>query len=409
VADVGRAPPVPGPGRTHYRLVLDHSGGVRKRSPLAEARVAVVGAGIIGLTIALEAAVRGAEVVVVERHRPASGATAAANGALTPYSDHTATDFLSSLALESVKGYPAHLERLRTMTHLPVDVDNTGVLEVFLSPDEISVGRTSHAGMRAKNWPVSWLEPREALELEPALNTKVLGGLLYEVESAIDVAQLVRATLRALEMAGVTISFPTTVTSVMPIDSGGVAVTTTTGTFHCDRVVLCTGAESCPVAEMPRLLLRRVRGELLEAGGPPGLLRRCLYRGAGFITPRRDGRLLLGTSYEDHIPGMDENEATVSVSGAHQTLNATLEIVPALASCELRSFWKSWRPTTSDGLPVIGPYGSCDTLLAMGFGGLGFTLAVAAADLTVRMLFDDEVPPDMRAALSPSRPALQYA
>ncbi|HEX6739572.1 MAG TPA: FAD-dependent oxidoreductase, partial [Vicinamibacteria bacterium] len=67
----------------------------------------IVGGGIIGLSIAYEAARRGLSVMIVERERLGSGATAVAAGMLAPVSEGEDSDpRLVALGLESARIYP---------------------------------------------------------------------------------------------------------------------------------------------------------------------------------------------------------------------------------------------------------------------------------------------------------------
>lgn len=373
-----------------------------------QSRAVVIGAGIIGLTTALELAIRGANVVVLDQVGPGTGASGAANGALTPHSDHSVPQTVSSWALESARRYPDHVRKLTALTGLRIDHDPGGVVEVFLNTDELEVGRRLFDSMKSHGWKVFWLTRAEVLSIEPAVNRRVVGGLLYCEESAIDVNQLMSATIRAGEILGVTGSWPVAVQGVAPTDSGMVNITTNVGTMECDAVVIASGSGPCAVHGMPTIRIRRIRGEILEASGPPGLIRHCLYRGDGFITPRRDGRLLLGTSYEEHYAGMDEDTSTVSIGGAIQTLVATTEVLPALRRCELRRSWKSWRPASPDGLPIVGSYGAPNIVLALGFGGLGFTLALTAAEAAATIALSGNVAPQL-GEFSPLRPGIAHS
>jgi glycine oxidase len=134
----------------------------------------------------------------------------------------------------------------------------------------------------------------------------------------------------------------------------------------------------------------------------PRLVRRCLYCGRGFITPRRDGRILLGSNYDLHTYGDDECSTTVSVRSAISALVATTRIVPSLETLQLQRVWKGWRPrTAADGQPVVGwsnPQGIC---VATGFFGLGISLAPVVADF-VAELFEERNPTEI-APFSPNR------
>jgi glycine oxidase len=345
----------------------------------------VVGAGIIGLTTAFMLAERGHRVAVLDRDAPGCGASRAANGAITPYSDHGLSATVLELAEESLSRFPAHVARLKEVSNRLVDYDDTGVLQLALGDELDDLVRICEE-MTAKGWPVRWLMPAELLELEPAVAREARGAIHYMHEARIDIDQLMRATAESVATLGCTISFPSQVVSVERGSGQQVEVSTTAGTASYDGVLVATGGGASSIEGLPDLKVGRVRGEIIEAVGAPYMLSHCLYRGDSFITPRRDGRLLLGTNYAWYSPDMDMCRETISVGGARRTLNAGAAILPALDSCEVRRVWKGWRPVTPDDLPVLGPASDANVVVADGFGGLGFTLSLAAARVVTDML-----------------------
>ncbi len=342
-------------------------------------RIAVVGGGIIGMSTALELRKAGCDVTLFEQNSLAGSVSWAANGALTPYSDHNSSSTVTKLAEQGVQRYVDHVEWLTVTTGLPIDLDAGGVLEVFLGEEgEKSEARFLELGQAG--YPVALLDGNDARKLEGALSTQTTAAIHYMEETRIDTRQLLRASIKALDLLGVNVRCPSRVLRVDPSRSYSyVTVTLPDNAEEFDAAVLCTGYGRCEVAGMPQIPLHRVRGELIEVMPATPLASRCLYRGDSFITPRRDGRLLLGTNYDFHEDGMDENTNSVSVGGAITKMTAAISIVPEIARAEILNTWKSWRPTTYDNRPVIGCYGSPNLLVALGLGGLGITLAPAIA------------------------------
>lgn len=373
---------------------------------MASKSVAVIGAGVVGLTTALELSERGWTVTILEAVAPVAGASSSANGALTPHSDHSAPDLVIELAQESVARYPSYLDYLRDLSGLPVDHDPTGVLEVLVGAEELDEGRGLFESMKEKDWNVDWLNRDDVFQLEPHVTPAAAGGILYKDESAIDIDQLGSALIQAATTSGVALKFPTAVSSVSGTTSGSVELASADGTSTFDAAVVCTGTAMCSVSDLPTIALTRVRGELIEAWAPPGTIGRCIYRGDAFVTPRRDGRLMLGASYDVHELGMDENRGTISLGTALQTLKASCETVPKFRHAELRRVWKCWRAVTSDELPVIGPYGNPNIILALGFGGLGFTLAARTSQLIADAV-DGDLSDERLGTLDPMRDGLE--
>src|SRR5207247_5227384 len=94
-----------------------------------------------------------------------------------------------------------------------------------------------------------------------------------------------------------------------------------------------------------------------------------------YLVPRRDGRLLAGSTYED--TGFDKRVTGAAVEGI---LARTLRLAPALENASFTACWAGLRPGTPDGLPILGPDSECRGLYhATGHYRHGILLAPAAA------------------------------
>src|SRR3954464_7862508 len=95
-----------------------------------------VGAGVVGLACAWAAAKRGARVCVLERDRPAAGATGVAAGMLAPAGEASwGEDALVSLNLESLDRWPVFAEALEAASEIEIGFAQSGALHVALDRD----------------------------------------------------------------------------------------------------------------------------------------------------------------------------------------------------------------------------------------------------------------------------------
>src|ERR1700704_4133355 len=96
-----------------------------------------VGAGVIGLASAWRAAQGGLRVCLLERDRPAAGATGVAAGMLAPAGEATwGEDDLVSLNLESLRRWPEFAEQLESDAETEIGFAVPGALHVALDSDE---------------------------------------------------------------------------------------------------------------------------------------------------------------------------------------------------------------------------------------------------------------------------------
>jgi len=351
-------------------------------------RVVVVGAGIIGLAIGHRLARSGWKPIIMDPNPPCHGASAAALGSLTPYSDDACTPVTRELARNSVAKYPEWLDELYAATGIRVSYSSSGLFEIALSRSAAEQLATKAKAFQAAGLPVRLLPVADARALEPHINPRTAAVLFYEDEPSVDLQQLLLACESATRAAGCVISQGQRVHSVVVSDGEVAGVQTQGGITPGRYVVIAAGDASPSIAGVPHFELQRVRGEVIEVAGAPGMVGRHLYSGDGFITPRTDGRLLLGSTYDVQMPCDDERRDTVSVGNASLILRATQRMVPAIANFQIRRVWKGWRARTADHQPILGPGGPRGMYFATGLYGLGITLAPAVADLVSESLSD---------------------
>ncbi|KAF0246868.1 MAG: hypothetical protein FD180_227 [Planctomycetota bacterium] len=348
--------------------------------------VVVVGAGIIGMAVAMRIRQRNWEVTILEAARPGAGASSAALGSLTPYSDHGCSLATRRIAELSVATYPKWITELKSLSGSDIDFDDSGLLELAIGKEEEAALRSSFSVLQGSNAPVEWLDADSVHQMEPNATPETVGAIYYKSEAMVDVTQLLVACERAILRLGCRIASATRVTRILESAGRIQGVETQSGTLRSDAVVIATGANLATIQGVPRIPIERVRGEVVEVKAVPGLVGRHLYSGDGFMTPRRNGRILLGSNYDVHVHGDDECPSTASARSVLRTLAATIRMVPAISSLQLQRTWKEWRPRTPDGQPVVGCIGPEGLVVATGFFGLGITLSPAIGEIVAEIL-----------------------
>ena len=77
--------------------------------------------------------------------------------------------------------------------------------------------------------------------------------------------------------------------------------------------------------------------------------RHVIYTSRGYLIPRRDGRLLAGSTSED--AGFDKR---VTAEGIAAIQSMASEMAPRLQQIPIVDSWAGFRPRAKDGLPVLG-------------------------------------------------------
>lgn len=334
--------------------------------------LAVVGAGVIGMTIAWRAAAAGWRVSLHDP-APGRGASWVAGGMLAPLTEGLpGEDDALRLGSRSLDLWPAFADELQTASGLPSGLRYEGTLAVATDPADLSELRVLAGWLEARGRGVRTLDRRELRALEPSLGPAIRGGLEVPGDLAVDNRVLLAALARAGATAGVTV-IPTAVRSLDDLAA--------------DQIVVAAGAWSGALA--PAAEVRPVKGEILRLRRRQGALPtptrtiRALIRGRHvYLVPRDDGIVVGATQLES---GFDD-EVTV---GGVRDLIADAEIaLPGLAEYGLIEASAGLRPMTPDGLPLIGRVDR-RTMLATGHGRNGILLAPVTAAAVLADLSGD--------------------
>ena len=349
--------------------------------------LAVIGAGVIGLSCAWRAAQAGMSVVVLERDEPGSGSSGVAAGMLAPVTEADfGEDALLALNTESREMWPGFAAELEELTGLPTGYADCGALVVAADRDDAEELRRLHALQRRLGLDSEWLGARAARSLEPGLSPRIGGAILAPQEGQVDPSAVVAALARALVNAGGELRDGAEVAS-LETDSGCVTgVRTATGDrVQASHVLVAAGAWSSAgelATEAGAPEVRPVKGQLLElrvrqGGTLPAS--RIVRTPRCYVVGRSDGRVVIGATTEEQ--GFD---TTITAGGVFRLLEAAYEVLPDIGELELVRARAGLRPFTPDNRPVVGPGAVEGLLWATGHGRNGVLLA----PLTARRMMD---------------------
>ena len=302
-------------------------------------KVTVVGAGVAGLTTALELSERGVAVEVIERGASVgAGCSRMAGGMLAPWCERAATDeAVMRLGAPSIDWW---------LRHYPGTVRN-GSLVVAPARDTPELTRFAE---RTENY--EWRDAEGIAVLEPDLAGRFRRALFFPREAHLEPRRALPGLAEALARRGVAIRF---------------------GVEHAEGFVIdCRGLAARDV--LPDL--RGVRGEMVVIRSREVALSRPVRllhpRIPLYIVPRGEGVFMVGaTAIESEARG------GVSVRSAVELLNAAYALHPAFGEAEILELGADLRPAFPDNLPAVrrGP----DGLMVNGLYRHGFLLAPAMA------------------------------
>jgi glycine oxidase len=369
---------------------------VSTQTPTARAPapdVAVVGGGIIGLTVAWRAGLRGLSVTVLERGGVGEEcATSAAAGMLAPVSE---VEFgeggrgVLELGLRSAGMWPEFAAELERATGAEVGLRHSGTLVVARDEDEARGLERQLALRESLGLAARRLRPSAARALEPALAPTVRLALEAPDDHSVDPRLVLAALRRACELAGVRLRERAPVANIELARSAGrvAGVTLADGArIEAGQVVLAAGAWTAELEGLPahaRVPVRPVKGQILRLRDPegPGLLQRVVRFEGGYIVPRGDGRYVLGATMEER--GFERH---LRVGGVYEILRDAHELVPGISELQIEEFGVGFRPSTPDNAPAIGPGALEGLVWATGHHRNGILLAPLTGELVANML-----------------------
>ena len=344
----------------------------------------VVGAGIIGLALAIELDKQGLRVLVVEKGEPGREASWAAGGMLVDFPAETLPG-LRELATASARIYPEFVHELEDESGVKIDLRSVGTLA--LSRVETGL-RPVSAGLRPATTQACAL-PHPLAELEPAL--QILNNpaphltALYIKERCVDPRHLTAAAVAAARHRGIDFSSGDHVLAVEVVDGKASGVRTNKTRFAAGMVVNCAGAWAGQIGPHP-FPTRPVKGQMLYVAMPEKELVRHVVRTMGltpdvYLIPRSDGRMLIGTTVEE--AGFDKQTVPETIL---KLRHAAVDLVPRLADARILEAWAGLRPGTPDGLPILGATPTPGYFVATGHFRDGIMLAPVTARVMGQMM-----------------------
>jgi sarcosine oxidase, subunit beta len=356
----------------------DASGEIRlprslePRGPLpARAEIAIVGGGVIGLSIAYHLAKAGlSDVVVIERGYLAEGASGRNGGGVR---QQWSTELNIRLMQESVE-----LCR-RFAVELGVNVWFRQGGYLFLARNAREVARLSR-NIELQNRcgvPTRMLEPKRAAEIVPQLNLDGVVAAAYNPTDGILFPwPFLWGYAKGAQRHGVAVHTQTPVTG-LERTAAGFLVHTPRGTVAARRVINATGAWSPQLASMIGLALPTwpIRHEICSSEPLKPFLQPMvseLTSGLYFSQSMR-GEIVGGVS----LPGHGSTLAMGSTLEFLATYARRLtRLMPVLGDIKVLRQWAGPYDCSPDGNPIVGaPRSAPDFFLACGFVGHGFMMA----------------------------------
>ena len=281
----------------------------------------VIGAGIIGLSLAWRLSRSGTHVLLIDRRDPGQEASHAGGGMIADL-DPVLPAELGELAHRSAQLYPSFVAELASEAECAIDFRDNGVIAFEQHPIAESDGIRAITAAEALA-----LEPRLSIPPDPAYTMR---------ERAVDPRDLVSALLSALRRRAVEIVSGEAVMKIVTTHGHASGVLTERASYAAPLVVNCAGAWAVQIAgaKLPTL---PVKGHMVALAFPDELamspaereekrvLRHVLRSRWCYIIPRSNGRYVVGSTVEP--AGFDKSLNSYRVKRLQE---AAARLIPAL-------------------------------------------------------------------------------
>jgi len=356
------------------------------------AEVLIIGGGVIGLSIARALALRGVrEVLLVERGSLGAESSWAAAGMLAPQAEANRAHEFFELTCRSRDLYPEFAASLLSETGIDIELDTAGTLYCAFTDEDVAELDRRYQWQSAAGLPIAKLTATEVLEYEPNISSQVRGALEFPLDTQVENRRLISALITANERLGVRLQTGTEVTRLIFDEHRITGVQTSRGQISAENVVMAAGAWSSQIPSdktLPDLRIKPVRGQMLCFEPESPVSRHIIYSPRGYIVPRRDGRMLAGSTSEQ--AGFEKR---VTEAGRQLILSSAVEICGRVESLSITDSWAGLRPRAADTLPVLGPCAEIGGLFyATGHYRNGILLAPVTGQLIAAAIVDQAFP-----------------
>ena len=351
-------------------------------------KIIVIGAGIIGSSIAYYLSRNRAAVTLIDDGTsPAGQASGCSFGWINANTPENGDYF--KFRMVAIGRWQALASEVKS---LPVRF--TGSLDWDMPEDTLATTLEQYGSL---GYPSKLVSRDEIQALAPALKNPPEAALHNLAEGIADPARIARAFKRMAVENGATLCKPARVTGFQTGGSGVNAVRTEDGNLDCNAAIICTGVQTPELLAPLGLTLPMTnrRGLLIKTPPLPDVGNLLISSPSLHFWQHEDGSILAGKNQAGDV---EETKMTEAAAEICDQLQAMLGMAIDLSACAIIS---GTRPVPGDGFPAVGTIGAPENLF-MAVMHSGITLApLIGEELASEVLGGD--PSDLLASYRPHR------
>jgi D-amino-acid dehydrogenase len=272
--------------------------------------------------------------------------------------------------------------------------EGNGSLQVFFTETGLKGGVEEAHLLEGFDIPITVMSASEVCHLEPALLPSVVGGVYYSRDAHIDPFRFVTGLAGKARELGVEILMGTEVLSFETMNGKVIAIKTTRGDIHPQRILLAAGSWSPEVARRLKLNIpiQAAKGYSITFEKPAVSPKISLLFGEAHIVvnPLGDALRVAGPL---ELAGMD---FSINMRRVEAIRNGANQYLPGLDQARVIEIWRGLRPCTPDGLPIMSRSDVFNNLfIAAGHAMLGMSLGPITGKLVSQMINEEWIDFDL--------------
>jgi len=344
----------------------------------------VIGGGIMGLMTAYYLHNAGEKVMLLEQGALGKESSWAGGGILSPLYPWRYPDALNDLAAWSQGVYPSLIQTLKEESGIDAQWWQCG----FLMLDETEID-TAVSWAKRRNQALEVIDANAVPSIAPTLSTQSVGvnALWMPKIAQARNPRLLKALIATLRNKGVELREHSPVTNLQVENHHVIGVQCDDTSIPAQSVTVACGAWSRQILRdwTPALDVEPVRGQMILFKATPNTLNTMIMRDSHYLIPRRDGRIIAGSTLE--YVGFDKS---VTDNARQELLQIAVSLVPELENYPIEYHWAGLRPGTSQRTPIISGHPTLSGLyINTGHFRNGVVTSPASAHLCVDQILNN--------------------
>lgn len=340
----------------------------------------IVGSGVMGLMTAYFLHQQGQEVIVLERQEVGQESSWAGGGILSPLYPWRYPQAVTDIVQWSQAYYPTLCDELTRASGIDPEWTRSGLLTI----------EPRHAGLtewsQQTQTDLQFISKDELHRLEPEISPQYETAIWMPQLAQVRNPRLVKSLKQVLLDSGVKIRSHTEVTKILTKQDRVTGVQTKNGDVLGNTVVVACGAWSAALLSAYQSVIdvEPVKGQMLLIETTPNLLRHIILANDHYLIPRRDGKILVGSTLE--YVGFDKS---ITQTAREMLTQVAETIAPCLTHYKIINHWAGLRPGSKTSVPTISEHPGIKGLYVnAGHFRNGVVMAPGSAKLMVDLLLN---------------------